>query len=417
MRTRQKSAFQKVGECLYRYSSNGVYYARFESSGKEIRRSLRTTDRTSAQRALAWLKQEREQVDPTQGKLTLAELSDRYAATIQHQAPKTIERKLLIIHRIKSHWPTGRLTQIAKIRPSHVDLWLSRYHFGSASRNLFMSCIKEIFALALRDRIIATSPAAHLRYAKRQKRIRATPSFEEFKAIVETIRSQKYNGHDAQESADFVEFLGLAGLGKAEAAALRQSDIDWQRETITTFRHKTKSGFAIPIYPQLKPLLLRRRRDDAPNERVFKINDAKKAIANACHRLNLPQSSHISFRRMFITRAIERGVDVKVIAEWQGHKDGGKLILDTYSHVNRAHSHRMAQLMTDGLPENIIRYVCSRFGMARKLPPTMRLCRFNVARVRVQRATETIIQTLKRLLRNAITERNTNFGGVDTFLS
>jgi len=30
---------------------------------------------------------------------------------------------------------------------------------------------------------------------------------------------------------------------------------------------------------------------------------------------------------MFITRAIERGVDVKVIADWQGHKDGGKLIL------------------------------------------------------------------------------------------
>ena len=58
---------------------------------------------------------------------------------------------------------------------------------------------------------------------------------------------------------------------------------------------------------------------------------------------------------MFITRAIERGVDVKVIAEWQGHKDGGKLILDTYTHVNRAHSYRMAQLMTDGLPaENVI---------------------------------------------------------------
>jgi integrase len=354
MRTRQKSAFQKVGECLYRYSSNGVYYARFEGSGKEIRRSLRTTDRASAQRALAWLKQEREQIDLTQGKITLGELCDRYAATIRHQAAKTIQRKLLIVHRIKSHWPTGRLTQVAKVRPSHVDLWLSRYHFGSASRNLFISCIKEIFALALRDRIIATSPAAHLRYAKRQKRIRATPSFEEFKAIVGTIRSQKFNGHDPEESADFVEFLGLAGLGKAEAAELRQSDIDWPHETITTFRHKTKSGFAIPIYPQLKPLLLRRRRDDAPNERVFKINDAKRAIAAACRRLNLPKYSHISFRRMFITRAIERGVDVKVIAEWQGHKDGGKLILDTYSHVNRAHSHRMAQLMTDGLPENVV---------------------------------------------------------------
>jgi integrase len=52
-------------------------------------------------------------------------------------------------------------------------------------------------------------------------------------------------------------------------------------------------------------------------------------------------------RRMFITRAIEKGVDVKVIADWQGHKDGGKLILDTYSHVNRAHSDKMARLMVD----------------------------------------------------------------------
>jgi Site-specific recombinase XerD len=354
MRTLQKSAFHKVGECLYRYSSNGVYYARFESGGKEIRRSLRTTDRASAQRALAWLRQERDQVDPAQGKLTVAELCDRYAVTIQHQKPKTIERKELIIRRIKSHWPTGKLTQVAKVKPSNVDLWISRYRFGPHSRNLHMACIKDVFEMAVRDGIISRSPAAHLRRLKPPKPIRATPTFEEFKAIVESIRSQKYNGHDAQESADFVEFLGLAGLGKAEAAALRQKDIDWQRETITTFRHKTKSGFAVPIYPQLKPLLLRRRRDDAPNERVFAIDNAKKAIANACRRLNLPQYSHLSFRRMFITRAIERGVDVKVIADWQGHKDGGKLILDTYSHVNRAHSHRMAQLMTDGLPENVV---------------------------------------------------------------
>ena len=47
-------------------------------------------------------------------------------------------------------------------------------------------------------------------------------------------------------------------------------------------------------------------------------------------------------------------MDVRVIAEWQGHKDGGKLILDIYSHVNRAHSQRMARLMRDGEPENVV---------------------------------------------------------------
>src|SRR4029453_10559793 len=87
-------------------------------------------------------------------------------------------------------------------------------------------------------------------------------------------------------------------------------------------------------------------------DQVFSIKNAKKAIAAACKRLRLPAYSHRSFRRMFITRAIERGVDVKVIAQWQGHRDGGKLILDTYSHVNPVHSHRMAQLMTEHEREN-----------------------------------------------------------------
>jgi site-specific recombinase XerD len=48
---------------------------------------------------------------------------------------------------------------------------------------------------------------------------------------------------------------------------------------------------------------------------------------------------------MFITDALEKGIDVKTIAEWQGHRDGGKLILDTYSHVRRPHHDRMAELL------------------------------------------------------------------------
>ncbi len=36
------------------------------------------------------------------------------------------------------------------------------------------------------------------------------------------------------------------------------------------------------------------------------------------------------------------GVDVKTIAEWQGHRDGGKLILQTYSHIQEPHADLMA---------------------------------------------------------------------------
>src|SRR5438046_1752452 len=101
-----RAAFQKVGECLYRYSSNGVYYARFKSGGKEIMRSLRTTDPEIARRTLAQRKAEFGGIDRAHGKCTIAELADEYLHTAQHQKPATLELKKLIVRRVKNDWPT-----------------------------------------------------------------------------------------------------------------------------------------------------------------------------------------------------------------------------------------------------------------------------------------------------------------------
>ena len=306
-----------------------------------------------AKRELAWLREQQKKIDRSQGRLTLYELCARYLKTIQHQKPKTIEGKTLVVRRVLEDWPTGRFTQVAKIKPSDVDAWLSRYRLGPSARNLHIWCLKEIFVLALRDRIITASPAAHLLALKREKPIRLTPTYEQFQAIISDVRAQPFNA-DAQDSADFLEFLGLAGLGQAEAGSLTRADIDFDAGRIITFRHKTTTGFAIPIFPQVRPLLERLCEGKSSGERIFGIRDAKKALAGACRRLRLPLFSQRALRRMFITRAIEKGVDVKVIAEWQGHRDGGKLILDTYSHVNRAHSQRMARLMTIEEPNNVV---------------------------------------------------------------
>ncbi|PYJ68925.1 MAG: hypothetical protein DME75_12090, partial [Verrucomicrobia bacterium] len=168
MRTPQSkdSTFQKVGECLYRYS-NGVYYARIKHEGKEIKRSLRTTDKDLAKRALARLRDEQGQIDSSQGKLTLAELCDRYLKTLHGIDSKTLKQKSAITEKIKLDWPTGNLVQVAKIKPTECDLWLAGYHFGASSRNVHIQCLREVFAVALRDRVIVASPAQHLKYAKR----------------------------------------------------------------------------------------------------------------------------------------------------------------------------------------------------------------------------------------------------------
>ncbi len=344
--------FQKVGECLYRYSSNGVYYGRTKVKGKEIRRSLQTIDRDLAKRRLSGLKDELARVDHSKGKLTLAELCARYLLTVQHLKPKTVERKTHIVCRIKRDWPAGSACQVGKIRPSHVQLWLAKYHFGPVSRNQHLLCLKSIFQMAIADGVITQSPAAAVAPVKLSKPIRETPTWEQFQEILGDIRSQHFSS-DATESGDFLEFLGLAGLGQAEAAALRWSDIDFERGTIRTFRHKTQSGFSIPIYPMLRPLLERRKAISSGQESVFRQKTVRKALAGACRRLGFPAYTQRSLRRMFVVWAIENGVDVKVISEWQGHKDGGKLILDTYSHVNRSHSQAMAQKMVANEPDNV----------------------------------------------------------------
>jgi integrase len=353
--TIQQGTFQKVGECLYRYSTNGVYYGRIKRAGKETKRSLRTTDRALAQRRLRDFRDDQQQVDPSRGNRTLAQLCERWLATRQNAKPKTLGTKAYVIKQIKSRWPGGATQRVRDVAPSQADLFLAQFSFGAASQNAFVTVLRELFDFAVRDNCIAKSPCAHLKFRKREKPIRPTPTYEQFKAIIADVRSQPFNA-DAQNSANFLEFLGLAGLGQAEAASLKRQDIDLDAGRFITFRHKTSTGFAVPIFPQLRPLLERLCEGKSNGDRIFRVRDAKKALAGACCRLRLPPFSQRSLRRMFITRAIEKGADVKVIADWQGHRDGGKLILDTYSHVQPIHSQRMAQLMTDEQPENVVAF-------------------------------------------------------------
>lgn len=316
--------------------------------GKLFRESLHTTDRKIAERKLRDFRNSKEKIDPKLGKLTLENLCDRYEQTLTQLSESSIKNKRGILARIKSNWPHGKERAVSAIKSSDCEMWLAREaaRVGRSHQNAYLQVLRALLEFAVRDHLIADNPAAHMKYRKREAPIRATPTWEEFHAIVEEIRKQVFNP-DAAASADFVEFVGLSGLGQAEASALTWADIDFGHGRMITFRKKTGSGFAVPIFPQLQTLLerLRAQSHGASHDRLFAIRQARKAIAGACRRLRLPKFTHRSFRRMFITRAIEKGVDVKVIAQWQGHKDGGKLILDTYSHVNPVHSHRMAQLM------------------------------------------------------------------------
>ncbi|QTN32952.1 tyrosine-type recombinase/integrase [Akkermansiaceae bacterium] len=324
-----------------------MYYAVIRHEGKLHRRSLETTVRAIANRKLPDERRKITAVDKRAGKVTLGSLCDEYLETLRN-AEKTLREKKAMVRTIKKTWPTpdGGNRPVGKIRPAEVAKWLVGVNGGAAYYNAHLWFIRAVFEHAVENRLLHENPAANIKVQKRGRPIRSTPSREQFQAIVKSIRGEKLNAR-REDSADLVEFLGLAGVGNAEVKNLTWGDVDFATERITLFRQKTRRGFQVPLYPQLRELMERRKGKEPrkPRDPVFPFHSARKALQTACDKLGYPQFEHRAFRRMFITNAIEKNIDVKVIAEWQGHVDGGKLILDTYSHVRRPHHDEMAKLL------------------------------------------------------------------------
>ena len=193
-----KSVFLKTDvPCLYRYSSNGVYYALVKHEGKQKRASLETTDKAVAKRKLADFQNDLGKVDSSQGRMTLRDLCNRYLATIRNQAPATVRRKQDIVKRLLEDFPPGADVQVAKVKVSDIETWLAGYtpdptkpkeRFGYASHNLYLESVKAIFRVAVADKAITTSPAEGVKRKKVVKPVRLTPTFEEFNAIIGEVR-------------------------------------------------------------------------------------------------------------------------------------------------------------------------------------------------------------------------------------
>ena len=333
--------YVKVLNCtgLYRHTKTGAYYAVRKIGGRRKERSLGTADRKIAERRLKEWVDSFGKVDSEVEKTTVRQLVAKFEESSRGFVKNTQVTTNAIIKSFKKWLGSDFDMEVRKIRPSQLDEWLASEEprLRNTTYNRYAGFLKQLFALAAKDKIVSESPAKALRtpWKRPQQPRRHIPTIEQFEKIVESIRTQPFSDH-AQDSADFVEFLGLAGLGQAEASSIVWGDIEWKQNRIRIRRHKTDTVFYVPIYSHLQPLLERLRKGRGAmflNSRVFKIKDAKKALTSACKRLGLPHFSQRNLRQSLIMRLWRAGVDHKLIAKWQGHRDGGQLILDTYTEV------------------------------------------------------------------------------------
>ena len=200
--------FQKVGENLYRYSSSGVYYGVFRERGKLKWKSLKTTDKALAKRRLADALAKASKIDPKAGRMSLEALVQIYEDTIQTFDTKTIQTRRSIAKKFKETWQFGLGMQVADITQSHLEAWLGlhRERLRKSSYNEYIRFLRHLLANAVKSRVLAESPAAALTELKRENPLRVSPTWEQFEAIVNSIRGLDFV--DAEDSAELVEFMG-----------------------------------------------------------------------------------------------------------------------------------------------------------------------------------------------------------------
>jgi len=316
------------------------------------------TSLPEAKRLLRDKKDEVEKTEVTASKKTLHAIIEEYKK-VMGCSRETRKYKEAYLKELKEYFPASM--KVRNIKATELDLFIAGYEerLANSTINKVITVVRDVFRYAIKDKAIAVSPADAIEWKDtKSTKKRLKPSWEEFTAIVDHIRSQKY-ADTSGESADLVEFMGLAGVGLGECAGLSWGDINFRTGIITIIRKKTGYEFTIPIYPQARVLLERmneeREEPHLPKDPVFKVKNPKKALEAACKRLKLPEYTTRAFRRMFITRGLELGIDPQTLAKWQGHRDGGKLILDTYGSVSQKHQNAMAALLVaPTAAENII---------------------------------------------------------------
>jgi len=353
--TLNNSEFQCVGECLYRARNTKIYYAIIKRGGKQIKRSLRTTDGLLAKRRLAELVDKAAALSQCENsKVGFSELAERWLTAVGASLkPSSKLRQEVCINALSAFFSAFEIRRISK---TVLEEWAAQRSAQVAARtfNHERATISRILAYAVRDGVLLENPAAVVKKRKVRQTPPDIPTKEQFATLIQTMREARA---DALPAADLCELIAYSGCRLNEANSIRWGDInfDQKRFVVTGGETGTKNHEfrVVPLFPALEAFLKKRQADfpepPEPSDFVVGIKSAKKAMITACKKTGLPNFTHHHLRHFFCSNAIEAGIDFKAIAGWLGHKDGGMLVAKTYGHLRDEHSAIMAQRMTFGI--------------------------------------------------------------------
>lgn len=333
----------------------GAFYFRGNIHGREVRKRLQNKERTVLQREILVLVGKLKNL--AEGKLIpkrFGEFLQEYVEVLRADtAPKTLENIVWVQKELNTSFAHLNLT-LNQITTGHLRGWMDELiirktkkdpetgsqicKFGNRSRNIFRLILIKIFDSGIEHGFCEINPAQALKHLNEKPKPRPLPTMDNCREIIKWLEERKQVA-DCEHTADYFLLMLCSGLGNAELSALQWRDIEFERDAMTVRRKKTSHLFRIPLHPELKNhlhKLYKKERDKNetvdPNGYVLKIKSIKRALNSACRALAIPHFSPRSFRKLHISELLMQA-EVPIVAKWQGHQDGGSVLLGKYAQV------------------------------------------------------------------------------------
>jgi integrase len=229
----------------------------------------------------------------------------------------------------------------SSLAPAQLVAWVDGKPWGPTVRHNALNAVKIAYRWSKKVGHLSVNPIADLELPRARRRTKV-PTVKQVEAIFGAAWGQPFR--------DFLTALRETGCRPAEIRTLTADKVDFDAATWQVHnKTRTATGEAFrTVYLTPAAIELTRRRLKAfPEGLVFRNSQGepwkKGAIAYRFIRLQAklgfgPECTAYAFRHLFITDALERGVNPATVAELVGHKDL-TMIMRVYNQLKQRTDH------------------------------------------------------------------------------
>lgn len=342
---------------LYLYVPSGVYHVKASVGGRLVRQSLKTRSCEIAKNKMDQLlaaERGRIVLNPD-CKWTFADMVQEYEQRLDTKVktgemkPRAKDYRIETIKQIRATWPKVDAATPKMFTEQSLLDWAARLRekYSETRYNGAIQTMRGILQVAVDNGVLLTNPAITKKRNSSRGIPAATvpltppnlPGAEKFHALLKYLESDPRR----KRSERMVKLMTYTGMRISAVRKLRPDCISLERNEIGVPPVKYQAEMIkIPMIPEMRKLAEELLEDYPGAGPLIPIKSPRRALENACKAVGIPKLTSHDFRHMFTTRAIECGIDVKTIATWLGHQDGGRLILRIYGHTRIEHAQQMA---------------------------------------------------------------------------